>query len=86
MIDPTPNETAAMVEGGKAGGAYLDNLGRTDLAQLTEEEWDTFVEVIVTGYCDHLRDLEAQVSTSTETGPPIGAEKGPPPDGWGKRA
>ena len=26
------------------------------------------------------------VSTSTETGPPIGAEKGPPPDGWGKRA
>ena len=27
-----------------------------------------------------------KVSTSTETGPPIGAEKGPPPDGWGKRA
>lgn len=47
-------------EGGKAGGAYLDNLGRTDLAQLTEDEWDTFVEVIVTGYCDHLRDLAAK--------------------------
>ena len=38
MIDPTPNETAAMVEGGKAGGAYLDSLGRTDLAQLSEDE------------------------------------------------
>ena len=37
MIDPTPNETAAMVEGGKAGGAYLDSLGRTDLALLREE-------------------------------------------------
>ena len=60
MIDPTPNETAAMVEGGKAGGAYLDSLGRTDLALLSEEEWDTFVEVIVTGYCDHLRDLAAK--------------------------
>ena len=60
MIDPTANETAAMVEGGKAGGAYLDSLGQTDLAQLTEEEWDTFVEVIVTGYCDHLRELAAK--------------------------
>ena len=26
-----------------------------------------------------------EMSTSTETGPSIGAEKGPPPDGWGKR-
>ena len=60
MIDPTPNETAAMVEGGRAGGAYLDGLGRTDLALLAECEWDTFVEVIVTGYCDHLRELAAQ--------------------------
>ncbi|GIX15397.1 MAG: hypothetical protein KatS3mg118_3356 [Paracoccaceae bacterium] len=33
---------------------------RTDLALLTEEEWDTFVEVIVTGYCDHLRELAAK--------------------------
>ncbi len=34
MIDPTPNETAAMVEGGKACGAYLESLDRTDLALL----------------------------------------------------
>lgn len=60
MIDPTPNETAAMVEGGKAAGAYLDSLGRTDLALLIEEEWDTFVEVIVTGYCDALREMAAK--------------------------
>lgn len=57
MMDPTQNELAAMVEGGKAGGAYLVSLAWTDLALLSEEEWDTFVEVIVTGYCDHLRDL-----------------------------
>ena len=60
MIDPTPNETAAMVEGGKAGGEYLESIGKTDLVTLTEPEWDTFVEVIVTGYCDHLRELAAQ--------------------------
>ena len=60
MIDPTPNETAAMVEGGKAGGAYLDSLGRTHLTLLSEEEWDSFVEVIVTGYCDALREMAAK--------------------------
>lgn len=60
MIDPTPNETAAMIAGGCAGGEYLESIGKTDLVALTEAEWDTFVEAIVTGYCDHLRDLAAR--------------------------
>ena len=60
MIDPTPNEKAAMQHGGAMGGEYLDSLGRTDLAVLAVEEWDSFVECIVTGYCDHLRDLAAK--------------------------
>lgn len=60
MIDPTPNEIAAMIAGGKAGGEYLDSLGKTDLAMLSEQEWDIFVEAIVTGYCDHLRELAAK--------------------------
>lgn len=60
MIDPTPNECAAMAVGGRAGGEYLDSLGKTDLATLTEAEWAIFVEAIVTGYCDHLRDLAGQ--------------------------
>ncbi len=63
MIDPTPNETAAMIAGGEAGGAYLDSLGKTDLARLTEAEWDAFVEVVVTGYCDRLRELAARDRT-----------------------
>lgn len=57
MIDPTPNELAAMEHGGRMGGEYLDHLGKTDLARLTVEEWAIFVEAIVTGYGDHLRDL-----------------------------
>lgn len=60
MIDPTPNETAAMIEGGRAGGEYLERLGKTDLARLAEAEWDIFVEAVVTGYCDHLRALAAR--------------------------
>jgi hypothetical protein len=57
MIDATPNERAAMAHGGAMGGEYLDSLGRTDLARLSVEEWHTFIEAIVTGYCDHLREL-----------------------------
>ena len=57
MIDPTPNERAAIAHGGAMGGEYLDSLGKTDLTQLSFEEWQTLIEVIVTGYCDHLRDL-----------------------------
>jgi len=60
MIDPTPNERAAMTAGGVAGGEYLESIAKTDLVALTETEWDIFVEAIVTGYCDHLRGLAAQ--------------------------
>lgn len=60
MIDPTPNERAAVIEGGKAGGEYLESIGKTDLVTLTQAEWDIFVEAVVTGYCDHLRALAAQ--------------------------
>jgi hypothetical protein len=57
MIDPTPNERAAIRHAGEMGGEYLDSLGRTDLARLSEAEWLAFVEAVVTGYCDRLRDL-----------------------------
>ena len=60
MIDPTPNEKAAFEQGGQMGGAYLDDLAKTDLETLSREEWLTFVEAVVTGYCDHLRALAAR--------------------------
>ncbi len=60
MIDPTPNERAAMTAGGMAGGEYLESIAKTDLVALTETEWDIFVETVVTGYCDHLRELAAK--------------------------
>lgn len=60
MIDPTPNERQAMTVGGQQGGEYLESLGKSDLATLTETEWDRFIDAVVTGYCDHLRELVGQ--------------------------
>ena len=60
MIDPTPNEEAALAAAGAAAGDYLESLGRADLAALSVAEWQTLIEVIVTGYCDRLRDLAAR--------------------------
>ncbi|WP_075220697.1 DUF6511 domain-containing protein [Acuticoccus yangtzensis] len=59
MIDLTPNEKAAMEAGGHAGGAYLEDLGKSDLAVLSLDEWQALIETIVTGYCDTLRELAA---------------------------
>lgn len=60
MIDPTPNESEAMTVGGQQGGEYLESIGKTDLATLTETEWDRFLDAVITGYCDHLRALAAR--------------------------
>lgn len=57
MIDPTPNERAAIAHAGAMGGEYLESIGKTDLARLTEAEWLTFIEAAITGYCDRLRNL-----------------------------
>ena len=60
MIDPTPNEAEAMTVGGQQGGEYLESIGKSDLATLSETEWDRFIDAVVTGYCDHLRALAAK--------------------------
>jgi len=60
MIDPTPNEQDALKEGAQSGGAFLDDLDQTDLAQISLEDWQAFIEIVVTAYCDHLRDLAAR--------------------------
>lgn len=63
MIDPTPNESEAMTVGGQQGGEYLESIGKSDLTKLTETEWDRFIDAVVTGYCDHLRELAAKDRT-----------------------
>ena len=41
-IELTRDEAAAALAGGKAAGAYLEELGRTDLGQLSRVEWAEF--------------------------------------------
>lgn len=63
MIDATPSEAEAMSVGGQMGGEYLESIGKSDLATLSETEWDRFIDAVVTGYCDHLRALAARDRT-----------------------
>ena len=63
MIDPTPNEEAAMAAGGDDAGEYLESLGKSDLATLTQPEWRQLIEIVVTGYCNTLRELAGQDRT-----------------------
>lgn len=32
-------------------GEYLDKLGKTDLATMTHDEWNTFITTVCDGYC-----------------------------------
>lgn len=59
MRDPTENEKAAMVQAGINGGEYLDEIKKTDLAKMSDKEWDTFVEAIVTGYVEEMQRRNA---------------------------
>lgn len=59
MVDPTPHEIEAIQAAGAYGGEYLDSLGKTDLASLSEDEWLTFIESVVTGFTDKLQELES---------------------------
>lgn len=59
MIDPTPNEQAAMAAGGDAAGEYR-RPRKSDLATLSQPEWRQLIEIVVTGYCDTLRELAGQ--------------------------
>lgn len=60
MIDPTPNEKQALSDAGKLAGEYLDYLKKTDIADLTPEEYDTLIEVVVTGYLESMQTLAAK--------------------------
>jgi Family of unknown function (DUF6511) len=71
VIDHTANEKSALLAGGDAGGAFLDEIGKTDLAQLTVEEWEAFLTRVIGVYCDTLRQTAQPVSTETDEGIPF---------------
>lgn len=50
-------ERRALEDGGNAAGAYLDEIGKTDLADLEPHEWSRFLSLVMTGYADSMREM-----------------------------
>lgn len=50
------SEADAAEKGGEAAGAYLDEIGKTDLASLTLDEWREFCGRLFKGACDALTE------------------------------
>ena len=54
VVDPDEHEIAAIAAASPTAGEYLESIGKTDLAVLTEAEWLTLLEVVITAYQDGL--------------------------------
>ena len=59
MINPNIHEKNALADASAQGGAYVESLGRTELASWTPEEWATLIDIIVTRFQDALRTAYA---------------------------
>lgn len=57
VVDPDEHEIAAIAAASPMAGEYLESIGKTDLAMLTEGEWLTLLEVVITAYQDELARL-----------------------------
>lgn len=53
--DFLPDENAAIEKGGKAAGAYLEQIGKTDLAAMTRDEWLDFLRTFEAARSEALR-------------------------------
>lgn len=56
-----PYELIARRDAGSAAGAYLDEIGKSDLADLTEEQWLKFLAKVISGFGDSLRTQIAEL-------------------------
>lgn len=57
----TATEAAALVDGGNAGGAFLDSIGKTDLAALTPDEFQTFLHTVLDAFGGSMRRRCAKI-------------------------
>ena len=47
MQDQDHIEIESMYAASDAGGAYLDEIGQTDLTQMNHRQWMTFIETVI---------------------------------------
>lgn len=57
MNDLTPYEQAALEFAGECAGEYLDSIGKTDLAKMTQEEWQTLISVACLNFSQKRNEL-----------------------------
>ena len=61
-IELTHSEEDAAIAGGKAGGAFLDHLGKTDLAEMNKEEWTEFCrQFLAAAFADLQRQADETI-------------------------
>lgn len=58
MIDPNTKEFQAMDYAGNIGFDYIDTLKSDKFSDLTQEEYMTFIECVITAYQDKMRTTE----------------------------
>lgn len=50
-------ETTAILKAGEDAGAYMDKIGKTDLATFTAEEWKELLRIVVVRFGDHVTEI-----------------------------
>jgi hypothetical protein len=55
MVDPTPNEKAALGEAAGAAGRQIELVGKMDFMDWTPEEFEALVEATVTAFVESLK-------------------------------
>lgn len=60
MIDKQPNEQTALNEAAVAAGHFIEAHGVYDFMKFTPNQFDEFIEAIVTAYVDSLQRQAAE--------------------------
>lgn len=60
MIDKTPNEQIALNDAAAAAGHYIEAMGCYNFLEFKPEQFDEFIERIVTAYIDSLQERKVE--------------------------
>lgn len=60
MIDKSPNETLALNDAAVAAGHYIEATGCYNFTDFTPDQFDEFIEAIVTAYVESLQNQKVE--------------------------
>lgn len=60
MIDKSPNEQIALNDAAAAAGHFIEAIGKYNFLEFTPNQFDEFVEAIVTAYVDSLQNQRVE--------------------------